>query len=76
MSKYPFIQSLQAKNDKTELPRGHKYSKFEVVVEGEKVTVHIPKSESETFLTEIEALEEVDKYHFNKIMREVRGIRG
>lgn len=76
MSDFPLIQSLQEKNDKTALPKGHLYEKLAVVVENEEIIVHIPKREIENFSTMCNEGETLDKYTFNKIMRKVRGIRG
>ena len=76
MEDFPLIKSLQEKDDKTPLPRGHKYVEYEVIVEGEKMTVHIPEKESATFEEALGGSERMDKYSFSKIMRSVRGIRG
>ncbi len=76
MSEFPLIQSLGKTNDKTPLPKGHKYQKYMVVVEGQKLVVHIPLKETETFETTWGDRTSMDKYSFNKLMREVRGIRG
>jgi hypothetical protein len=79
MSDFPLIKSLQAKTNKTELPRGHKYAEMSVVVENKELSVFIPEKEVETFENECNRLignGYFNKYSFNKIMRKVRGIRG
>lgn len=76
MSDFSLIRSLQEKDNKTPLPRGHKYTQYEIVVEKEKLTVHIPIKEAETFENAVGNTENMDKYNFSKIMRQVRGIRG
>ena len=77
MAEFPLIKSLQTPDDKTPLPKGHKYTKHDVVVEGENITVNIPEKESNRFQSFIEESGgDLDKYNFNKIMRDLRGIRG
>ena len=76
MKDFPLIRSLQDKSDKTPLPKGHKYAEYEVTVEGETMTVNIPVNETEAFESALEETDLMDKYSFNRIMREVRGIRG
>lgn len=76
MSEFSLIKRLQEKTDKTPIPTGHKYETLEVDVEGEKVTVHIPLKEAEQFTIMCNDSEPMNKYSFNKIMREFRGIRG
>lgn len=76
MSNFPLIRSLQTPNKVNPLPKGHKYSEYNVVVEGENKKVYIPISEGERFQKELETVDEMDKYYFNRIMRDVRGIRG
>ena len=77
MKDFPLIKSLQTPDERTPLPRGHKYTQHEVVVEGDTITVNIPEKESDKFAEFIaENQGSVDKYSFNKIMRELRGIRG
>jgi len=76
MKEFPLIRSLQEKNDKTSLPKGHLYEKLSVKVEGEEILVHIPKKEVESFTSKCDGDGPLNKYLFNKIMREVRGIRG
>ena len=76
MSDFPLIKSLQTKNEKTPLPSGRQYTKFKVVVEGEEMIVHIPVKESKKFEAILEGSDNMDKYNFNEIMRDLRGIRG
>lgn len=77
MSDYNLIQSLQTKPEKTPLPPGKKYSEHVVVVEGNDVKIHIPTREEENLTRYINENQGVfDKYNFNKMMRDLRGIRG
>ena len=76
MSDFPLIRSLQKKNDKTPLPKGHLYEEIVVEVEGQEITVNIPQKEVENFALMCSGDGPMYKYTFNKIMREVRGIRG
>ena len=76
MEDFPLIKSLQEKDGKTPLPAGHKYVEYDVVVEGKKMIVHIPASETATFESALNESDRMDKYSFSKIMRTVRGIRG
>lgn len=76
MSDFSLIKSLQEQSTKTPLPKGHKYKEMVVEVEGEEITVHIPSKEVESFVLMCEGDGTLDKYSFNIILREVRGIRG
>jgi len=77
MKDFPLIESLQTPDEKTPIPKGHKYVQHDVVVEGEHLKVNIPEKESDNFQAFIVKNDaKLDKYNFNKIMRELRGIRG
>lgn len=77
MSEYDLLRSLQEKPEKTPLPPGKKYLEKSVVVEGEAIAIHIPAREEENFARYIDENNGFfDKYDFNQMMRELRGIRG
>lgn len=79
MSKYGLIKQLEnpVKDDKTQLPKGIEYRQKTVIVEGEERLVNIPAKEVGEFDRLItEAGHKISATTFNKIMREVRGIRG
>lgn len=76
MSDFPLIESLQDKNNKTPLPKGHEYRKYTISVDGTETLVHIPLRETKLFEETVGESGKMDKYSFNKLMREVRGIRG
>lgn len=77
MTDFPLIKGLQnpEKDEKTPLPRGIKYAKFDVIVENEEMTVHVPEREAAGFEQEI-AKAELSRYDFKQILRKYRGVRG
>jgi len=77
MKDFPLIKSLEAVDERTPLPKGHKYTKHTVIVEGKSIIANIPERETEKFEAFIKDCGgEADKYSFNKIMHDLRGIRG
>lgn len=77
MSDFPLIKQMinPEEQKKSMLPEGVPYQRFNVRVDGDEKTIHIPLREAQAFKDRIAEEEKITKRILRSILREFRGIQ-